>query len=519
MPETMGSGVGWIDYDADGWPDLFCVQDGPLPPARDPALTHRLYRNNRDGTFLDVTAATGLDRSGFGMGCAVGDYDNDGFDDLVVTELGGIVLFHNEPGESAPGGRRFVDATARAGLANTRWGTSCAWGDLDGNAFLDLYLCNYVQVDPNHPITCRNEEKQLYYQCSPTAFPRTHHLLFQNNGNGKFTDVSEASGIARVETAPGLGVVIVDLDADGKQDIYVANDLAPAYLFRNLGGMRFEETALPVGCGLGPGGSRMAGMGVVAGDFDGSARPSLFLTNFQSSPNVLFLNRGGLRFDDASYSSGLGGPSTSRLGFGTCALDANLDGHVDLAVANGHVQRVAAELGGGSYAQDAQLFLGDGNGKFRDVSAGAGPDFLKPRIGRGLAHADFDRDGLPDLVLSGVGEPLALLRNRAETRHGWIALELVGDGTTSNRNAVGSVLTIEVDGKKQTHFVIGGGSYLSASERSLAVGLGMAEAVGRVEVKWPSGRIQEFRGLAARCRWRLQEGTSTPLRVSGPTPP
>src|SRR5438067_3054873 len=384
MPETMGSGLAWIDYDGDGWPDLFCVQAAPLPPApADPSRTHKLFRNNRDGTFTDVTAAVGLAAAGFGVGCAVGDYDNDGFDDLVVTYLSGVRLFHNVPDPAAPGGRRFVDVTAAAGLADPHWATSCAWADLDGDGLLDLYVCNYVEVDPAKPVTCLNPEKKLYYQCSPTAFPYTSHRLFRNNGNGTFADVTASSGIGSVHAAPGLGVVIADFDGDGKPDIYVANDMNPAYLFRNLGGMKFEEVALASGCALGPGGARVAGMGVDAADLDGSGRPSLFVTNFQSAPNVLFLNRGKLRFDEASYPSGLGGPSVAKLGFGTCARDANLDGNPDLAVANGHVQRVAREVYGVPYAQDCQLFLGDGSGKFRDASAGAGADFLRPRVGRG----------------------------------------------------------------------------------------------------------------------------------------
>jgi hypothetical protein len=506
MPETMGSGLGWIDYDADGWPDLFCVQDGPLPPASDPSKTHHLYRNNRDGTFADVTDGVGLNKSGYGAGCAVGDYDNDGFDDLVVTYLGGIQLFHNVADPAAPGGRRFADVTPTSGLADTHWGTSCAWGDLDGDGFLDLYVCNYVEIDPAKPVTCLHEQKKLYYQCSPSVFPYTQHLLFRNNGNGTFTDVSEASGIRGAALAPGLGVAIADLDGDGKQDVYVANDMNPAYLFHNLGGMKFEEAGLRSGCALGPGGNRIAGMGVDVADVDASGRPSVFVTNFQSAPNVLFLNRGNLRFFDATYPSGLGGPSLDRLGFGTCALDADLDGDADFAVANGHVQRIAREGYGVPYAQEAQLFLGDGSAKFRDVSAGAGGDFRKPRVGRGLARADFDNDGLPDLAMSGVGEQVSLFRNRSGTKNGWVSLELAGDGRASNRSAIGAVVTAEWAGKKRSHFVVGGGSYLSASDRRLLLGLGDAAKLDRVTVRWPSGKVQEFRDLPARTRWRLRDG-------------
>lgn len=506
MPETMGSGLGWIDYDNDGWPDLLCVQDGPLPPGRDPSQTHKLYRNNRNGTFTDVTTAIGMNHSGFGVGCAVGDYDNDGFDDIVITYLGGIGIYHNDSDATAPGGRRFRDVTRGSGLVDLHWGTSCAWGDLDGDGFLDLYVCNYVEVVPDKPMTCRHADKGLYYQCSPTAFPYTHHLLYRNNGNGTFTDISESSGVAAVRAAPGLGVVIADLDGDGKPDIYVANDMNEAYLFHNLGGMKFEERALPSGTALGPGGHRIAGMGIALADFDGSGRPSLFVTDFHGSPNALFLNRGKLIFDDASYRSGLGGPSLSKLKFGTWAFDADLDGNIDLAVTSGHVHRTSQEIYGVPYAQGCQLFLGEGQGKYREASATAGPDFLKPRVGRGLAVCDFDHDGLPDLALSGVGESVALLQNRTASANHWISLQLEGDGKRSNRSAIGAILEASYGGRKATQFIIGGGSYLSASDRRIHLGLGSAERLDRATIRWPSGTVQEVTSLAAGKHWKIVEG-------------
>jgi hypothetical protein len=513
IPETMGHGLAWIDYDADGWPDLFCVQCGPLPPATDTRHTHKLYRNNRDGSFTDVTEATGLNHSGFGVGCTVGDYDNDGYDDLLVTYLGKTTLFHNEADASAPGGRKFVDVTAKAGIVNTQYGTSCAWGDLDNDGFLDLYICNYVVVDPAKPITCFNDEKKLYYQCSPTAFTYTSHKLYRNNGYGTFTDASRDAGLLAIPTAPGLGVLICDLDGDGKQDIYVANDMNQAYLLHNKGGFRFEEIALRSGCGLGPGGARMAGMGVEAADFDSSGRPSLFVTNFQDAPNVFFLNRGKMLFDELSYSAGLGGPSLSKLGFGTCAIDANLDGHLDLAVANGHVHRVSREIFGVSYAQEAQLFLGDGKGKFRDVTANAGSDFTKPRVGRGLARADFNNDGKPDLAFSAVAGTTDVLQNTTATANNWVTLQLIGDGKSVNRNAIGSTVTIEYAGHRQTHFLVGGGSYLSANEFRLHIGLATHTTTDKVTVKWTNGNTQTYNNIKTNTRWKLIQNEPTASEV------
>jgi hypothetical protein len=514
LPEVMGSGVAWIDYNNDGWPDLFCVQAGPIFPDKHtgPLPTAKLYRNNGDGTFTDVTAAVGLDRPGFGQGCAVGDFDNDGFDDLVVTYLDHVVLYHNQP--DGRGGRRFVDVTARAGIKNTDWGTSCGWGDVDGDGRLDLYICNYVKIDLQNYKTCFNETVKQYYACPPTVFPTVTHRLYRNNGDGTFTDISERSGVAAAPAAPGLGVLLADLDGDGRLDIYAANDMKPAYLFHNQGGGRFVEKALYNGCGLQSNGRFIAGMGVDAADVDGSGRPSLFVTNYQKEPNILFLNKGGLFFQEWSYPSGLGAPSINRLAFGTVFCDFDLDGAVDVAVANGHVVRNAREIFDEPFAQEAQLFTGDGRGKFRDVSAQAGGYFRERRVGRGLAWADFNNDGKPDLAYSHLAGPLALLRNDTETVNHWVRLELIGDGKKSNRNAIGARIDIEAGGRKQVRWLHGGGSYLSASERRQLVGLGTAARVERVTITWPSGRRQEFRDLESRRWWRFHEGAERPEQIT-----
>jgi hypothetical protein len=507
--ETMGSGIGWIDYDADGWPDLFCIQAGPLPPASVPSLTHRLYRNNGNGTFTDVTEQVGLARSGFGQGCAVGDYDNDGFDDLVITYFGSVSLFHNEPDPAAPGGRKFRDVTADSDLKNPHWGTSCAWGDVDGDGKLDLYICNYVEIDLARYQPCENVTIRKFYTCSPRLFPKTSHKLFRNLGNGKFQDISESAGLASLPPGAGLAVAMVDLDGDGKLDIYAVNDLNQAYLLHNQGGCKFLERGLASGSGVDRNGGFMAGMGIGIGDVDGSGRPSMVVSNYQDEPTELFLNRGGMSFREWSYPSRLGPATLKTLGFGIDMFDADLDGNLDIILANGHIFRNAPDILGIPQEQRQQLFLGDGAAKFREVTDQAGPYFRQHWIGRGVAVCDFDNDGLPDLAFSNNGGPAKLLRNATDTTRGSLRLALVGDGKTSNSNAIGARIEIDTGGRKLVRFVHGGGSYLSASDRRVLVGLGPAESAGKVTVIWPTGEKQEFHDLKA-GGWKLRQGKTQP---------
>lgn len=506
--ETMGNGIGWIDYDGDGWPDLFCVQGGPIRPKdhTGPLPTHKLYRNNRDGTFSDVTDKVGLNKSVYGMGCAVGDYDNDGFDDLVVTHFGGLTLFRNVPDAAAPGGRRFEDATAASQLKNPHWGTSCAWGDIDGDGLLDLYVCNYVVVDLDNYKPCENLNLKQFFICAPTVFPRVSHALFRNNGNGTFTDVTKASGVGAAVPGGGLAVVMLDLDGDGKTDIYAVNDLGQAHVLKNVGGGKFAEIGLVSGAGADMNGRFMAGMGIAVGDYDGSGHPSLVVSNYQDEPTMVFRNRGKMLFQEWSHASGIGPATVRRLGFGIDQLDADLDGNLDVAAANGHVYRNAQAFYGYPQGQEAQLFVGDGQCRFRDVSDKAGRYFREKLVGRGLAVCDFNNDGLPDLAFSHNSGPVKLLRNATATTNKGVRLELIGNGKSSNRNAVGARLEVEAGGRKLVRFVHGGGSYLSASDRRVVVGLGAAAKIDRATVIWPDGARQDFKDLAADCGWRLVQG-------------
>jgi len=505
IEETMHAGVGWIDYDNDGWPDLLCVQAGPVRPIGAAAPPSGLYRNRGDGTFLDVTLTSGLARTGVGNGCAIGDYDNDGFDDVLVTYVGGMVLYRNEPDANAPGGRCFRDVSAAAHLANPHYATSAGWGDIDADGFLDLYVCNYVELTRTNDPVCQDPTSPVKIGCAPTAYPYTTHRLYRNRGDGSFEDITVSSGVARAKPAPGLGVVLVDVNGDGRLDIYVANDMNPAYLFRNLGGGKFDEVGQFAGCAFDSGGVVMAGMGVAAGDVYRDGRPALFVTNYQNLPNILFHNRGDTTFRADAHASGLGGPSLSRLGFGAVLFDANLDGLLDVVVANGHVQRPAQKLFGVPYPQRAQMFAGRAPGKFDDVSTKAGPYFQERYVGRGVAVADYDGDGKLDLVFANNAGPYKLLRNTTPTENHALTLELIGDGVKSNRNAIGAMVVVESSGHKQSSWVLGGGSYLSASTRGQTFGLGTSPRADRVEVTWPSGRIQIL-GPMNVGRWRILEG-------------
>jgi enediyne biosynthesis protein E4 len=508
LPETMSGGVAVVDVDGDGWLDVYAVQGGPFPPRKDNRpFGDRLFRNRGDGHFDDVTAASGLAGlpGGYGHGVAVGDYDNDGRPDLFITRFGSYALYHNL------GQGRFEDATAKADLGGDRdWPTSAAWADLDNDGDLDLYVCHYLKWDPQNPTLCEYPEhsKPGYLYCGPPAFPALRDHVFRNDG-GRFVDVTEAAGIVDRD-GRGLGVVAADLDGDGKCDLFVANDTTANYFFRNLGDFRFSEQGMESGLASSAEGGYLAGMGVACSDFDGDGQLDLAVTNFFNQSTTLYHSHGGGVFSDRSGSTGLAAPTRQVLGFGLAALDANNDGWIDLAQANGHVTDFRPSI---PLEMKAQLFLADGAGRFVDISDRAGPPWQVLRIARGLAVGDLDNDGRTDVLIVSQNAPLAMLHNQASSPNHWLTLSL--EGTTSNRDAVGARVVVTAGGKTQVAARFGGGSYLSASDPRLHFGLGPVMKADRIEITWPSGRRDSYQGLAADTGYHLREGDSAARPLAG----
>jgi hypothetical protein len=512
MMETMGSGVAWLDYDQDGLMDLFLVQGSTfVPPHLERPPTCKLYKNVGHGKFVDVTEAAGLAHVGCGMGVAAGDIDNDGYPDLFVTCYGKPnVLYHNVP--DGRGGRRFEDVTSRAGLSDhpdwhsrPNFSTSAAFLDYNNDGFLDLFVCSYVKVDLAHYPVCMDPAMKMLVDCGPKNFDPTRCVLYRNNGDGTFTDVSHEAGID-APSAKGLGVVTLDLDDDGKVDIFVANDNAPNFLFHNLGNGRFESIGFQSGCAVNLDGMCEAYMGVDADDLHGDGRPDLFSTAYSRETSTLWRNEGGCQFLDVTHGSGLGPPSWFMLKFGTCFVDPANKGSLDIVVANGHVDRTIERQGNSNikFRQPAQLFANDGRGHFREISKEAGPYFQEPHVGRGLAMADYDNDGRMDLAFSNNGERAVLLHNETATANHWVRLEL--QGTKSNRDAIGARVTVYAGAQRLVRHRKGGGSYLAAHDPRMLIGLGKAASIDQVEVRWPSGLVQHVGPLQVDRGYRIVEG-------------
>jgi enediyne biosynthesis protein E4 len=496
LPETLGSGCAFLDYDRDGWQDILLVNGMDWPGHKQRHSTLRLYHNNRNGTFTDVTSRAGLEVELYGMGVAVGDYNNDGFPDILITCVGQNRLFRNT------GKGTFVDVTNASGLGKREgFSTSALWIDYDRDGLLDLFICNYVKWSPEHDVFCSLDGKHKSY-CTPEAYRGQTCWLFHNRGNGTFEDVTAASGIFD-SSSKSLGVAMLDDDHDGWPDLLVANDTQPNKLYRNQRNGTFKDIAVEAGLAFSSEGKARAGMGVDVADFKNSGAAGVAITNFDNEMIGLY-QASGKGFEDIAAQTGVGLASKNSLGFGCVFLDADLDGWLDLAVANGHIDETVRNIRGNvGYAQPPQLFL-NRNGVFRDVAAEIGGGFDQPKVGRGLAYADFDRDGDLDLLLTTNDGPAYLYRNEQRAGNGIIRFRLLG--TKSNRDAIGANLRIFHGGASQSRMVKGGSSYLSQSELPVTFGLARRDRIDRVVLDWPSGRTEEYKNLAAGRCYECVEG-------------
>ncbi len=498
LPETLGSGCAFLDYDADGWQDILLINGMDWPGHKRQHSTLRLYKNNRNGTFTDMTKAAGLDVEMYGMGVAVGDYNNDGFPDIFITCVGQNRLFRNT------GKGTFVDVTRVSGLgARQAFSTSALWFDYDRDGLLDLFICNYVRWSPEHDVFCSLDGKHKSY-CTPEAYRGNTCWLFHNRGDGTFEDVTATSGIFD-SSSKSLGVAMLDYDQDGWPDLLVANDTQPNKLYKNLRNGRFKDVAVEAGLAFSTEGKARAGMGVDVADFENSGNPGIAITNFDNEMIGLYRAVRPGTYDDISIAAGVGLPSKNTLGFGCAFLDVDLDGALDLLIANGHIEETVRNIHGNvGYAQAPQLFLNEGGGKFRDVAADVDAGFSQPKVGRGLAYGDFDRDGNLDILLTTNNGPAYLYRNENVVGNHSIRFHLVG--TKSNRDAIGALVRMSGNGQTQSRVVKGGSSYLSQSELPVTFGLGKHAAIERVQIEWPSGAKEEFKNLDAGRSYQIAEG-------------
>jgi enediyne biosynthesis protein E4 len=498
LPETLGSGAAFLDYDNDGRQDLFLV-NGTNWPGQPPAGSRsKLLRNIGNGTFKDVTSRTGLAVDVYGMGAAAADFDNDGWQDLLVTAVGQNTLYRNT------GKGTFVDVTARAGLGNRAgFSTSALWFDYDRDGWLDLLVCNYVRWTPETDVRCSVDGKQKAY-CTPEAYRGTTSWLFRNKGNGTFEDVTAKAGLFDA-TSKSLGVTLVDYDADPWPDVFIANDTQPNKLYRNNGNGTFVELGLKAGLALSEEGRARAGMGVDAADVDNTGSPTVVITNFSGEMLGLYKPVGDGQFQDSAPRSEVGRATRQTLGFGCFFFDVDLDGLQDLLVVNGHIDDTFTRANSRvAYAEPPHLFHNRGRGRFADIAPAIGGAFAAPKVGRGAAFADVDGDLDLDVVLTTNGGPAALYRNDSAT--GNHALRLRLRGLTSNRDGIGARVRVFAGRDRLSRTVKTGSSYLSQSELPLTFGLGKASKAERVVVEWPSGKVDELQNVAAGKSYTLIEG-------------
>ncbi|HUA21798.1 MAG TPA: CRTAC1 family protein [Bryobacteraceae bacterium] len=486
LPETLGSGCAFFDADGDGWPDILLINSKDWTP-RERKSTAALYRNNHNGTFTDITRGSGLDVEMYGMGVAIGDYDNDGRDDVYITALDGDHLFHNE------GKGKFRDVTKAAGIDNASFGTSAAWLDYDRDGKLDLFVANYVQWSPKQDLWCSLDGATKSY-CTPESYKGTRSRLFHNLGGGHFEDVAVKAGVGD-PTSKSLGVAVLDYNNDGWPDLFVANDTQPNKLYRNNRNGTFTEEGIAAGVAYGEDGVARGAMGADSADYDHSGRADLLVGNFSNQMLGLYHNEGNGLFVDEAPSSTVGRSSLLSLTFGVFFFDYDLDGYPDIFTANGHIEeqigRVQPKV---SYRQAPLLFRNLGKDRFQNVTAAMGAAFNRPIVGRGAAYADFDRDGDLDLLISTNDGPAYLYRNDGGNRNHWLTIRLVG--ARSNRDGIGSVIRVKGSAFTQSQTVHSGSSYCSQSDLAATFGLGQ-DTSASVEVDWPSGIKQSIGKLAA----------------------
>src|SRR5687767_16809 len=499
LPETMGAGAAFFDYDNDGWLDILFVNSTSWPESKGPATSSALYRNMRDGTFRDVTREAGLASNLYGIGCAVGDYDNDGFADIFITAVGPDRLYRNN------GNGTFADVTARAGVGDPGFGTSAAWFDYDADGKLDLFVANYVQWSPETDVHCTLDGTNKSY-CTPQKYKGQSPTLYRNRGNGSFENVTQRAGL-NDPTSKALGVALLDYDDDGKIDLFVANDTEPNRLYRNEGDGTFTDEALTAGVAFGESGAARAGMGVDAADYDGSGRQSLVIGNFTSESMALYHNDGGGLFTDEARASGIGKMSEQSLTFATFFFDYDLDGLLDVFAVNGHVsddiQKVQPRV---RYAQPPHLFRNLGRKKFEEVTARVGRALGRAVVGRGAAYGDYDNDGDLDLLVTANNGPARLYRNDNANQNDVLRVRLVG--SRSNRDAIGARVSV-VGAANARNMVRTGSSYASQSELPLTLGLGKPEGAEKtvaLEILWPSGERMTLQQVRANQSLVIQEG-------------
>ena len=490
LPETMGPGVAFLDYDNDGWMDIFMVNSGPSDFYKPPApLKNALYKNNRDGTFTDVTDAAGVaGGKEFGMGCAVGDYDNDGYCDILVTAYGNCTLYKNN------GNGTFTDVTAKSGIKYDQWTTSAVWFDYDNDGKLDLFLCSFVEFSLKNNVFCGDNKLGRRFYCIPRVFKPTPSVLFRNNGDGTFTEVSRGTDIEK-SLGKALGVVATDINNDGLMDLFVANDTVQNFLFANRGKGSWEEIGLSAEVGFSANGTPRSGMGVDATDLDMDGKQDLFVANVDQEMFSLYRNDGNEFFSDVASFHGVAQATRLLSGWGLRFFDYDNDGRVDLFLANGHpddmVEAYSQQV---KYKEPLLLFHNEGE-KLANVSAQAGPVFSKMFPARGLAIGDYNNDGRTDVLIGNNGEAPVLLKNNAGEGNHWVGLRL--QGTACNRDAIGAHITWSAGGVKRIRLKAGGGSYLSAHDPREVLGLGSATTIDFIEIKWPqpSGRVETFKNV------------------------